>query len=86
MKPAAAFFAKRVLSTMHGFEPEWTGDELAEEAGLQSSTISRLLRYTRSPNIDTALRICLALGVEPAAMLPSLAALKKLYRDSGPGG
>jgi transcriptional regulator with XRE-family HTH domain len=85
VKPAAAFFAGKVLATMEGFEPEWTGDELAEASGLQSSTISRLLRNTRAPNIDTVMRICLALEVEPHTMLPSLAELRA-QSDSGKRG
>lgn len=42
--------------------PDLTPAGLAKRAGLDNSTIRQMIRDRRSPRIDTALKICQALG------------------------
>jgi len=43
-------------------DPSLTAAGLAKRAGLDNSTIRTMIRDRRSPRIDTALKICQALG------------------------
>lgn len=43
-------------------DPSLTEAGLARRAGLDNSTIRQMIKYRRSPRIDTAMKICAALG------------------------
>ena len=43
-------------------DPDLTVAGLAKAAGLDNSTISQMITNRRSPRIDTAIKICAALG------------------------
>ena len=43
--------------------PDLTEAGLAKSAGLDNSTIRQMIKFRRSPRIDTARKICAALGV-----------------------
>ena len=43
-------------------EPELTEAGLAKAAGLDNSTIRQMIKFHRSPRIETAIKICKALG------------------------
>lgn len=43
-------------------DPSITEAGLAKKAGLDNSTIRQMIKYHRSPRIDTAIKICQALG------------------------
>ena len=42
--------------------PDITESGLARKAGLDNSTIRQMIKFRRSPRIDTAVKICRALG------------------------
>lgn len=53
--------------------------DLAARSGLAASTISRMERgLAGPPNAETLMRWCLACGVEPASLWPSLAETQEL--------
>lgn len=43
-------------------DPELTEAGLAKKAGLDNSTIRQMIKHRRNPRIDTAIKICQALG------------------------
>ncbi len=43
-------------------DPTLTEAGLAKRAGLDNSTIRQMIKYRRNPRIDTAVKICRALG------------------------
>jgi len=43
-------------------DPELTEAGLAKKAGLDNSTIRQMIKHRRNPRIDTAIKICKALG------------------------
>ena len=43
-------------------DPSLTEAGLAKKAGLDNSTIRQMIKFRRSPRIDTAMKICAALG------------------------
>lgn len=45
-----------------------TQSDLAKRAGCTQPTISRVLRGVQTPNVETFLRICDAMGVEPKGL------------------
>jgi len=49
-----------------------TQEELAERAGLHRTAIGFLERGARTPRVDTLLRLCAALAVEPADLLADM--------------
>lgn len=52
-----------ILSDRIANDPKLSESGLATAAGLDNSTIRQMLKFDRSPRIDTAMKICRALGV-----------------------
>lgn len=51
-----------ILAERIASDPELTEAGLAVKAGLDNSTIRQMIKHRRSPRIDTAVKICRALG------------------------
>ncbi|KFI34255.1 DNA-binding protein [Haematobacter missouriensis] len=51
-----------ILADRIAADPSLTEAGLAKAAGLDNSTIRQMIRHHRHPRIDTALKICRALG------------------------
>lgn len=51
-----------ILAARIASDPDLTEAGLAKKAGLDNSTIRQMIKYRRSPRIDTAIAICRALG------------------------
>ena len=51
-----------ILAARIESDPDLTVAGLAVKAGLDNSTIRQMIRHRRSPRIDTAVKICRALG------------------------
>jgi len=58
-----------------------TQQELAERSGVAKVTIARIETGTTTPMLSTIRRLAIALGVEPAALVPDPSTLR---RKSGP--
>lgn len=62
--------------------------DIAMHAGVQASTVSRLINGVRiNPYLDTILRVAIAFDIEPGALLPTLSDLKAMVavRTPDPG-
>jgi DNA-binding XRE family transcriptional regulator len=66
MKTATRKVASRIKQNR--IEAELTQQELADFAGVDRKTINRIENGHFSPNIETLLRISVALGVKPESM------------------
>lgn len=51
-----------ILADRIANDPDLTDAGLANAAGLDNSTIRQMIRHKRSPRINTAIKICKALG------------------------
>lgn len=51
-----------ILAARIAGDPDLTEAGLAKKAGLNNSTIRQMIKHRRSPRIETAVKICRALG------------------------
>lgn len=63
-------------------DPKLTPAGLAKSAGLDDSTIRQMIKFRRSPRVDTAMKICRALGTTIEAFMgqPQTDAERRILR------
>lgn len=70
MPTVPAAFAQLLIAARR--EAELTQEELGFLSGLDRTTISALERGVASPKLESVIRIAGALGLDPAALVPSV--------------